>query len=500
MTAVRWAWQTWALVAAACVAGGGCGGGVAWPDGPVASEASADGTTTKAFAVGGSTRPNYYQRLDKGRVRELSFDDDADGTVDERVELAPDAADVPHDVIILDGVPFDLVRAMCDEGHFQLFGPPVRVVSVFPAMTDMALSRIVRSKRCVAAEALYFDREHNALSNGNQVYMSGQNAPWRSRVQYCAPQRVAINTYLFPASVWATELRGMHALFDRTRTGVAIGYSVGTAGLGTRGGEAAIRRYLIEVEKLCERITYDRRGHVRFTILADHGHSLQQCERVSFRRTLTDAGFRVTHTLRDPNDVVPINYGLVTCALFHTNRAAEVAAALVKHSAVDLATYADHDAVVVRNADGQAMIRRRPGGFVYDASGGDPLALAPIVAQLRAAGHVDDHGTIEDRPLFDATVTHRYPDPLHRLWDCFHGLVDKPADVIASLRPEACHGSRFFHFFVAPVASTHGGLDYAGSVTFLLTNASPRPLPPAIRVDDVFDLLHPEPHVDAPAN
>ncbi|MFQ5423121.1 MAG: hypothetical protein ACE5F9_03990 [Phycisphaerae bacterium] len=500
MTAVRWAWRTWAVVAAACVAGGGCGGGIAWPDGPVSSEGAADGTTTKAFAVGGSSRPNYYQRLVKGRVRELSFDDDADGVVDERVELAPNGPDAAHCVIILDGVPFDLVRAMCDEGHFQLFGPPVRVVSVFPAMTDMALSRIVRSERCVAAESLYFDRDRNALSNGNQVYMSGQNAPWRSRVQYAAPQRVAINTYLFPASVWATELRGMHALFDRTKTGMAIGYSVGTAGLGTRGGEEAIRRYLIDVEKLCERITYDRRGRVRFTILADHGHSLQRCERVSFRKALTDAGFRMTQTLQAPNDVVTINYGLVTCALFHTNRAAEVAATLVKHPAVDLVTYADDDDVVVRNADGQAAIRQRPGGFAYDASRGDPLALAPVLAQLRATGHVDDDGTIEDRPLFDATVTHRYPDPLHRLWDCFHALVDKPADVIVSLRPEACHGSRFFHFFVAPVASTHGGLDYSSSVTFLLTNAARKPLPPAIRVDDVYDLLRVEPPADNPAN
>ncbi|MBN2560831.1 MAG: hypothetical protein JXQ75_07870 [Phycisphaerae bacterium] len=460
--------------------------------------------TTRVYLLGDAPQPNYQQHLEDGRITTLSFDDDADGRPDETVELSGSHADRPHFIIVLDGVPFDVVKAMYDEGHFRLFDPPARLVSVFPAMTDVALSRVFHTKPCIAVEALYFDRERNALSNGNDVYMSGKNTPWTAAVDYHAPQSVAVNTYLNPWSVFSAELREMHRLFSRstglTRAGsvteapLAVAYSVGAAGIGTRQGEKGIRAYLTEVEKLCERVTYDRRGKVRFSILADHGQSLRQCQRVSFEETLTNAGFRIGKSIKDPNDVVIISYGLVTCAQFHTDRPRAVAAALVRHPGVDLAMFREGNHVVVQNAAAIATIRKRPGGFVYDTSDGDPLALAPILERLRAEGHITEDGAIADRPLLMATADHTYPDPLHRIWTCFDDLVEKPADLIVSLKPDACYGSKFFHFFVAPVASTHGGLDYLSSVTFLLTNATPGPPPSVLRSEDVLEALQVPPH------
>ncbi len=466
----------------------GCQYHVDWPDAPVETRERDGETTTRAFNIGHKKRPNYFERFQKGRVATLSFDDDADGTIDEIVEMAPNNDD-PHLVLILDGVPFDLVRSMYDDGRFRLFAPPIRMVSVFPSMTDLALTRIVRSKRCIAAQSLYFDRETNRLSNGNSVYLNGKNAPWRERMHYCATQHVGANAYLNPPFVFSTELRGMYESFKKAGPGIAFAYSVGTAGLGTRGGEDAIRAYLLEIEKLCERITYDRRGRVKISILGDHGHTLRQGRRVTFKQALTAAGFRIGASIRGPNDVVPIHYGIVTYAQFHTDRARAVADVLAKQPSVDLVAFREADRVVVQRPGAAATIGKREGGFDYDTSHGDPLELAGIIEALRDTGHVAADGTIADRPLFDATVTHRYPDPLHRLWSCFDDLVDKPADVIASLKPEYCHGSKFFHFFVAPIASTHGGLEYESSVTFLLTNASREPLPAACRVDDVFDLI-----------
>lgn len=419
----------------------------------------------------------------------MLFDDDADGETDETVSLVSERADCPHFLVILDGVPFDVVRAMHDEGHFRLFPPPSRVVSVFPAMTDLALSRTFHAKRCVAIEALYFDREKNRMSDGNAVYLSGENAPWIPFVDYSAPQRVAVGTYLNPPSVFSQELRAMVRLFGATKADTAAAYSVGTAGLGTRGGEPAIRRYLLDIERLCERITYDRRGRVRFTITADHGQTLQRCQLANFEKSLRGAGFRCTKSLRGPNDVVIVAYGLITCAAFHTDRPEAVADVLVDHAAVDFVTYRQADSVVVRKRGQQAMIQRGSGGYRYQTIEGDPLELSPIVAGLRAAGFLNDQDEIAARPLLEATATHRYPDALHRLWTCFDGLVRKQADVIASLKPEACHGSKFFHAFVGPVASTHGGLDYMGSVTFLLSNASPLAAPPVLRSEDVLEAI-----------
>ena len=460
------------------------------PDWPaIATEVDPDGGGVRAYAPGGSREITYRQELEAGRIKTLLFDDDADGKPDQAVDLLDGHPERPHFVVILDGVPFDVVQAMYDEGHFRLFPPPSRVVSVFPAMTDVALSKVFHTKPCVAAEALYFDREKNGMSDGNAVYFSGENAPWIPFVDYCAPQRVAVGAYLNPPSVFSQELRSMVRLFASTQAAKAAAYSVGTAGLGTRGGEQAIRAYLLDVERLCERITYDRRGKVRFSILADHGQTLERCSLANFEQALEKGGFRCTKRLESPNDVVIVAYGLITCAVLHTDQPEAVADVLVDHPAVDLICYKKADSVVVRKGDQQATIRKGDGGYRYQAVAGDPLELDPIIAELRGLGAVNEQGEIADRPFFHATATHHYPDPLHRIWTCFDGLVTRQGDVMLSLKPDACHGRKFFHAFVGPVASTHGGLDYLGSVTFLLSNATAAPLPPVMRSEDVLKAI-----------
>jgi hypothetical protein len=551
----------------------GCAFHPDWPDGPIETEQAGEAMSRRAFRLDGAKAANYWQRLNDGRVVELAFDTNADGQPDEVVDLRGEHADWPQFIIVLDGVPFDVVEAMYREGHFRLFAPPTRVVSVFPAMTDVALSRIFHTPPCVAVEAQYFDRDKNAVSNANDVYLSGENAPWTKAVDYSAPQDIAVKAYLDPWAAFSAELRAMDQLFravapaiSRCRHGLiaratrgprhpkqarAVAYSVGTAGIGTRQGEAGIRRHLAEVEKLCERITYERRGRVRFSIMADHGHGLRACRRITLDGVLEDtsrpdvhrdkgaedAAFHVAKSIRQPSDVVIVSYGLVTCAELYTDRPGEVAAALVRHPDVDLAVFREGDRVVVQNATARAAIRRGPGGYVYEGlnnagaripsrtclphgrgselgqplpdgrgseSGqplphgrgsdlsGDPLELGPIIERLRAEGQVGEDGVIADRPLLEATATHKYPDALQRLWSCFDGEVRRPADVIVSLKPDACHGSAFFHFFVAPVASTHGSLEYLSSTTFLLTNATTEPLPAVLRPEDVMGVLHVE--------
>jgi hypothetical protein len=460
-----------------------------WPEGAVTTRPAESGAVEKSYAFDTNSKARYTQRIENGRVTALLFDDNGDGTAEETVSLLGDHPDWPHFLIILDGVPFDVVEAMYNEGHFRLFPPPVRVASVFPAMTDIALSRIFHTKPCLAGEALYFDRAKNRLSDGDSVYMSGKNAPWIPFVDYAAPQSVAIRTYLDPPSVFSEELQGMQTLFEKTDTPQASGYSIGTAGLGTRGGEKAMRAYLAEVEKMIERVTYDRRGRVRFSLTADHGQTMKQETPITFDKPLTDAGFKLTSSIHGKNDVVVVTYGLITLVALHTDRPEAVADALVAAPGTDLVTYREGNDVVVRNAEEKAMVRKSGDGYVYEPSKGDPLELNAIIERLRAAGQVSADGVIADRPMLEATAAHKYPDPLHRLWDCYDGLVQKPADVIVSLKPDACHGRKLFLLVVNPVASTHGGLDYRGSVTCLLSNAKATPLPPISRSEDVLEVI-----------
>ena len=475
-----------AIAVAALLGGCASAAHLAWPEEP-RQQPTAEGDTLLAYDMQGSGKPDYTQRLHAGRKTVLYFDDAHDGQMEEEVRIdRPDPA-WPHYEIILDGVPYRLVAELWDQGHFRLFPRPSKVISTFPSMTDLALSRLMHTAPCLATEASYFDREANRVQGGTGTYNAGGNSPWLDAVTYSASDAMGARPYLDPAGLFAKELREMRVAFDQVKTGTASGYSVGSAGLGTRGGEAAIREYLLTLDRFCERLVYDRRGRVRITLTADHGHSLTRSARVSFKNQLAGAGFRQADNLRSPNDVVEIEYGLVTCAQFFTTQPAAVGGALVGHRAVDLVVYPEGDAIVVRNATDLARIGRRANGYTYAPEHGDPLRLLPIVDALRRAGKVNADGVIDDAALFAATVNHDYPDALQRIWTCFHGLMQKPPDVIASLREGYCHGYWLFEYGVGKVASTHGALDAINSTTFVMSTTGP--LPEALRIEDVLPAI-----------
>ncbi len=460
-----------------------------WPVDRFETASDEQGRAVRRYTFSPSPGPNYLQRMEGGRIVELVFDDDGDGVPEQTVDFAHPRTEWPHFLIILDGVPFSVVQAMYAEGYFRLFPPPTPVVTVFPAMTDVALARLFRAGPCVASEAQYYDREARRLSNAHDVYLQGENAPWIPCVTWVAPQSIAVKTYLQPWSAFGYELREIQRLFASTTEPLVSAYSVGAAGIGTREGEAGIRAYLSQVDRLCERITYDRRGQVRFSITADHGHTLRPATRITFKKALETAGFRLAHSIRASRDVVVISYGLVTCAQVHTDRPAEVAEVLAKQPGVDLVMYREKGRVCVWRGDAFASFEKQGDRFHYECAKGDPLDLLPIVAGREAASDNLVQIEISDAALLEAAPAHPYPDALHRIWGYFHGVVTKPADVVVSLKPEVCHGSAFFHFFVQPVASTHGGLDREGSLTFLLSNATAAPLPPVLRIEDVLSAL-----------
>jgi hypothetical protein len=244
---------------------------------------------------------------------------------------------------------------------------------------------------------------------------------------------------------------------------------------------------LIDVESLCERIVFERRGRVKITLLADHGHNMFENRRATFAELLRKHGYRPTNRLRKDRDVVVIEYGLVTYADFYTSDPVGVGTCILTDPRVEFVCYPDQDAVVVRNEDGLARIRRGDGGYYYDASGGDPLKLAPILERLKAEGGLTTNGEIIDQALFVATIHHEYPDPLRRLWEAFHGLVDQPPDLIANLRDGTYHGNGFFAAVMGRVASTHGALNSVNTTTFAMTMLGE--LPPAMRSVEVLPAL-----------
>ncbi len=473
------------LLAAALAAG--CAGRPHFPK-PLQVAAQAQ-ENVLAFDVDADGHPDFweYQPVD-GRVRALAYATPGTHEPGPRITLDDiPASDCPHLLIGLDGVPFEVVEELWQQGHFRLFRPPSRVVCCYPSMTDLAYADLFHEGPCLGYQALYFDRQANRLSNGNAVYFDGRNSPWLADLDYrCSLLWDAI-VYLRPQGVFNHELAGMRRVFDTVENGGACAYSVGTAALGTRGGRPAMARYLQEIDAFCERIVYERRGRVRITLTADHGHDLVDHRLVSFDRLLKAGGYRPARSLRSPRDVVTIAYGLVTYAEFATQDPAGVAQCLLAHEDVEFACYPAGDAIVVRSRTDEARIAKGASGFKYEPARGDPLLLMPIIAQLRDAGKVSATGEIDEDALFQATLEHYYPDPLARLWGAFHEVVENPPDLIVNLRDGACHGSKFFFTMIRRTASTHGSLNRRNSTTFVLTTLGE--LPPALRSREVLPAL-----------
>ncbi len=505
----------------------GCGPAASFP-----VQLAEGGPRTLAFDIDRDGRDDYWQDVGAdGRKVALRFDDDRDGEPDTTVRLETGlAADDLHVVIVLDGVPFDVFAGLYDRGRFRLFAPPSRLISVFPAMTDLALARVFDAGPCLGYEALYYDHARNRLSDGQGVYLSGANAPWTPAVDYRCRTNWDSLAYLDPKAVWRHELEGITRTVAAANDGRVTVYTVATAGLATRGGRQAVVDYLAMVDALCERITYQRRGRVRFTMLADHGHGLTPCRRVSFADALRRAGFRVAKSIKDDRDVVMPAFGLVTSLAVHTRSPQAAADVLLTQEGIDLVMYPapaeEGPAVVVRSADGEARIMcstdratgvgpvRAPVGnrchtlgddrsgddrYIYLSLTGDPLRLLPILDRLRADGLVAGDGSVADRDWLASTADHVYPDPLHRIWSAFQpgDLVENPADLLVSLKEGYACGSKFFAALVK-VESTHGSLARGSSTTFMASNAVQ--LPPALRVDEVSEYLTqpPEPSLALP--
>ena len=378
-----------------------------------------------------------------------------------------------HLVIILDGFGYDVVRDYYDAGGLRMFHPPAKVVAPYPTLTDPSIEDILGYVPCRAFEAMYFDRSANRLSGGAWDYLAGENQPYNDLLDYRADLLWDAIGYVASWEVFEKEIHDIKRLFDARSGKETIVYLVSSAGVSTVAGQAGQVRCLQMVEQLVNQVIFETRGLTKVTLLADHGHSYSPAQLIDLEEHLKGNGWRLTKSLSGPRDVVYVQFGLLTYASFATNSPADLAGDLVACKGVQLASFATDDTVVVLAPDGQrAVIARDQGNhdnharFSYTPSGGDPLEILAVLATLEA----DQAGFYDADELLAATVDHKYPAPLQRLWRAHFGLVENVPDVIISLADNFYAGSASFAGSV-DIASTHGGLNRNNSVTFIMSTA-----------------------------
>lgn len=457
------------------------------PAAPIRVERGTDGGEERGYDSNRDGKADYFERLGRdGRVVLLRLDLDGDEKIDLEVDRAVHQVHSAGGrdrqlVVILDSIPFGMVRDLYEQGRFRLFYPPSRTIPPFPVMTDLALAEFFGTSPSPAVEAQFYRR--SKLTDGFDTYAHERNANWLSHVDYYMPFLVHSVAYLWPYTWFDHEMGNIQRMFFKGHSELFIGYSVSPSCLGSFYGRDGHQGGLVRLDRFCQKVMQQLRGRVQITLMSDHGHKMVRSRRIPLRRVLRDMGYHVVTSLKGPQDVAVPEFGMVNCAAIYTHRAPSVARDLLGIEGIEQTAYlADSGEVVVGSRNGRARITSDSAGYRYDCEFGDPLEMRPVIESLRAKGAVDAKGFVEDRALFEATVDHTYPDAIHRLWRAFHGLVENQPDVLISVKDGWHCGSSTLALFMQ-MAATHGNLRHDSSGGFVMSTLGT--LPPVLRIAEL---------------
>lgn len=415
-----------------------------------------------------------------GRTTCIGYSHASSGNADVSVDLNEIPFDrCRHVVIILDGFGYDVVSKYYHEGGFGLFYPPSRVVAPYPAVTELSLGGILGAMPCLAIQSKYFDQKDNRVAGGFTDYVAGKYETYARSLTYRAPSRIEGASWFYPWRMLDWEMEEVELRFQRRAEREVIAYVVSSAAVSCLLGEEGQLKCLQKIDQLVTRLVWETRGLVKVTLMADHGQSLVVPKRADLAGHLAAKGWHMADGLSDDADFHVMKFGLMTVACLSTRFPARLVQDVISCEGVEMASYSDHDAVVVvSGGGGKARISKKRGRYKYELAGGDPLGLCDILKQLNA----DAEGYYDADEVLKATAQHKYPNPLERLWDAHYTLVENPPDVIVSLGDGFCFGSETIASFVA-LASTHGSLNYRNGVSFIMSTTAP--LAPVMRYRDV---------------
>ena len=378
-------------------------------------------------------------------------------------------------LLCLDGVPHKLIEAAKGRGLFDGFGPPTRLLSPFPTMTNVALSAMLGASPPAGYESLYFDKSAGELRGGIRKYI-GRRTPdkipssYMDDLDYQEPLPFEFLIYVAPEKVWRADMQRFREKFRAApQTRDYFAFLKATDGLLHAQGPERLSVALESLDKILREIQSYCGQETEIVMFSDHGMNLEENRRVDLKSTLDRRGFRA---------VVPA-FGLCSYAAVYCpkdERIPEAARAIAEVTGVDFAVYKDGDQVVLESERGQARIEREADSFRYVNLNGDPLELAAFSS-----------GFATDKEWLEKTAGHRYPDAVPNIYkSLFTSRVKHTADILVSLKDGYYYGWSPFGRFVR-LAATHGNALQSSSNAFLMSTH--RVLPRYVRADDAKALL-----------
>lgn len=375
-------------------------------------------------------------------------------------------------------------RLHAEEGLFAAFHAPARLISPFPAITEVMLTEFFQVEEPPGYGLRYYDKESNVLRGG--ITDLDAISVWFSVYDYVTPMLDRGLVYLW-APAADRDLDALERRLVAAETGVILLHLDSTDALMHHEPAIVTERWLRRLDKLLARLPITGDSGVEIVFFSDHGNDRTRSRRVPLEAHLRRKGWTPAGTLRGDSGVAVLPTGLISTGYLYTHRPGEVATALVDMPGLDFSVHANGDEVRVTGSEGTAVIERDDDGvqWRYRPLSGDPLRLDTTIRELGRAGLLDAEGWATDTTWFQATLDHAYPDVLYGAWGGASGHVRNVGDVLLSLEDGWHCGSRILSTMLT-FHGTHGSLTKASVTGFWMSN---RRLLPAARAEDALDVL-----------
>jgi hypothetical protein len=385
-------------------------------------------------------------------------------------------------LLCLDGVPHEVMDAAKSRGLFASFGAPSRLLSPFPTLTNVALSKMLGATPPLGYESLYFDRKMRELRGGVRKYI-GRRTPdkipssYMDELDYQEPLPFEFLVYVAPEAVWRADMQRFRERFRAApQTRDFFAFLKGTDGLLHIRGRHRLEAALESLDKILSEIHDWCGDETEIVLFSDHGMNLEENRRVHLQTHLRRHGFKIADHLRERGNVAIPAFGLCGYAALYCDEKDTLATAeaLTGLKGVDFAIHRDGaSGVMLYSERGTARIDRRENGrgieYRYEQRGGDPLQLSATVSSLKDVGQLDEQGFAPDNAWYERTANHIYPDALANLYQSlYEPRVHHTADVLVSLHDGYYYGMSFFSRFVR-LAATHGNALRSSTNAFLMS-------------------------------
>jgi hypothetical protein len=432
-------------------------------------------------------------------------------------QLAPIAysARLPNRLILcLDGVSYRDMAAL-QQGltykdihgwkfHRQAFNhgyfPVSRLISTFPSISDPSWSEILDDQPPPGYQRTYFD-----ASKDSEVALNGVTSSEEYEEQMTWQMAGGFHRilgYVAPQHAFRYEINSVIKDFLQTRDGRVNYYALIHTTDSAQHLSGDIFWMLSTIDERLQQLRAAYRAsegkELEILLLSDHGNNhAGGGKRVGVRHFLKSAGYRISKSIRNTNDIVLPTAGIESWIEIHNSpTATEALAQLLTHlKGVDIVTAQLPDRtnqfLIINSKGERALIEWNPiqNSFRYSAEQGDPINYLPVVETLKNKGALDSDGFAKSDAWMAETLALPYPVALERIVRGHTRVTLNPSTVIVSLKNGYIHSGFIIKRGAAltKCGGTHGALDDVNSDGILLSSFAPTKDTTTSRVAEVYD-------------